>query len=345
MENKIEAQSISLPKGGGAITGIGESFSPSEFSGTASMSIPIATSSCRDAEPSLALQYSSGAGNGPFGLGFSLSTPAISRATNKGTPNYNETDHFVIDGGNYLVPLKNKPRLETLDGQEYRVQLYAPRQLNDFSLIEYWQLESEPESPASFWKVTSKDHVISIFGRTDYAQIVNPDNNSQVFSWLLEEVYDTKGNHQLYHYKKENSLNVPEEIYEKNRSIGAQRYLSCVCYGNDEPIADSILLDENLESSSIEWHFEVVFNYGEYELPTENHSNPYEAIQEWDCRPDPFSSYLPGFEVRTFRRCKGVMLFHRCDILPTLRYATDGASSPHREAFLRSTWRLTEVPR
>ncbi len=36
---------------------------------------------------------------------------------------------------------------------------------------------------------------------------------------------------------------------------------------------------------------------------------------------------------------------HLSDILPTLRYATDGASSPHREAFLRSTWRLTEVPR
>ena len=30
----------------------------------------------------------------------------------------------------------------------------------------------------------------------------------------------------------------------------------------------------------------------------------------WPCRPDPFSTYRPGFEVRTYRRCHRVLMFH-----------------------------------
>src|SRR5262249_38355173 len=30
----------------------------------------------------------------------------------------------------------------------------------------------------------------------------------------------------------------------------------------------------------------------------------------WPVRPDPFSSYRAGFDVRTYRRCKRVLLFH-----------------------------------
>lgn len=44
MENtKISAGQVSLPKGGGAIQGIGESFQATEFTGTAALSIPIPT--------------------------------------------------------------------------------------------------------------------------------------------------------------------------------------------------------------------------------------------------------------------------------------------------------------
>ncbi|MEO1373521.1 MAG: hypothetical protein AAFW70_04175 [Cyanobacteria bacterium J06635_10] len=52
MENiKISATQVSLPKGGGAIQGIGESFQANEFTGTAALSIPIPTSPCRDFAP------------------------------------------------------------------------------------------------------------------------------------------------------------------------------------------------------------------------------------------------------------------------------------------------------
>src|SRR6201982_1958324 len=62
----------SLPKGGGAIRGIGEKFAANPVTGTGSMSVPIATSPGRSGfGPQLSLSYDSGAGNGAFGFGWS----------------------------------------------------------------------------------------------------------------------------------------------------------------------------------------------------------------------------------------------------------------------------------
>jgi len=93
------APAIPLPKGGGAIRGIGEKFAANPVTGTGSLSVPIATSPGRfDFGPQLALSYNSGAGNGPFGFGWNLSLPAITRKTDKGLPQYregHESDVFI----------------------------------------------------------------------------------------------------------------------------------------------------------------------------------------------------------------------------------------------------------
>lgn len=89
----LSAPSISLPKGGGAIRGIGEKFSANPVTGTGSMTVPIATSPGRSGfGPQLALSYDSGAGNGPFGFGWSLGSPHITRKTDKGLPRYIESE-------------------------------------------------------------------------------------------------------------------------------------------------------------------------------------------------------------------------------------------------------------
>src|SRR5712691_6292017 len=81
------APSISLPKGGGAIHGIGEKFAANPVTGTGSMVVPIALSPGRSGfGPQVTLSYDSGAGNGPFGFGWSLSLPSIVRKTDKGLP-------------------------------------------------------------------------------------------------------------------------------------------------------------------------------------------------------------------------------------------------------------------
>ena len=101
--------SINLPKGGGAIKGIGEKFAANPVTGTGSITVPISTSPGRSGfGPQLSLSYDSGAGNGPFGFGWSLSLPLITRKTDKGLPRYedaSESDVFILSGAEDLVPV------------------------------------------------------------------------------------------------------------------------------------------------------------------------------------------------------------------------------------------------
>src|SRR5712692_6027894 len=61
----ISPPTPSLPKGGGAIRGIGEQFKANPATGTPSFSVPIFTTPGRGGfGPSLSLSYESGAGNG-----------------------------------------------------------------------------------------------------------------------------------------------------------------------------------------------------------------------------------------------------------------------------------------
>ena len=99
---------VSLPKGGAAVRDIGEKFSVSAATGTASLTIPVTTTPGRaDFRLSLSLSYSSGSGNGPFGLGWKLEFPAITRKTDKRLPCYADdpdADTFILAGYEDLVP-------------------------------------------------------------------------------------------------------------------------------------------------------------------------------------------------------------------------------------------------
>lgn len=66
---------------------MGEKFTANPVTGAGSLSVPLASSPGRAGfGPQLALAYDSGAGSGPFGFGWSLSIPAITRKTDKGLP-------------------------------------------------------------------------------------------------------------------------------------------------------------------------------------------------------------------------------------------------------------------
>src|SRR5512147_1440830 len=108
-DHLVKAPTVVLPKGGGAIRGMEEKFAANPVSGTGSMNVPLAISPGRSGfGPQLSLSYDSGAGNGPFGFGWSLSLPAITRKTDKGLPRYLDTDEsdvFVLSGAEDLVPV------------------------------------------------------------------------------------------------------------------------------------------------------------------------------------------------------------------------------------------------
>ncbi len=143
--SQFTAPQINLPKGGGAIRGIGEKFSANAVTGTGSLTIPIAASRARSGfTPQLSLQYDSGSGNGPFGMGWSLSTPSITRKTDKGLPQYhdrvgpavprdfNESDVFILSGAEDLVPVLRREGdgcwvSDEFERDGYCVKLYRPR--------------------------------------------------------------------------------------------------------------------------------------------------------------------------------------------------------------------------
>lgn len=312
--------SITLPKGGGAIRGIGEKFSTSPATGTGSLSVPIATSPGR-AGFALGLQlgYDSGSGNGPFGIGWHLSTPAITRKTDKGLPRYlgrNESDVFVLSGAEDLVPARVKDgagtRLDTFERGAYRVQRYRPRTEGLFARIERW---TEKATGDVHWRVTTRDNVLNVYGRSPVARIVDPEHPERIFTWLLEETRDDRGNIARYTYKAEDGAGVdPKRPSEANRfevrSDGtrvfratAQRYLKRIQYGNRVPVGH----EAPAPSKTADWLFEVVFDYGEHDdaIPTPTEARP------WPVRGDPFSSYRATFEVRTYRLCRRVLMFHR----------------------------------
>ena len=96
---QVTAPQLTLPKGGGAIRGIGEKFAANPVTGSGSMTVPIATSPGRAGfGPQLALSYDSGTGNGPFGFGWSLSLPSITRKTEKGLPRYADAEESGATG-------------------------------------------------------------------------------------------------------------------------------------------------------------------------------------------------------------------------------------------------------
>lgn len=311
---RIAVAQLSLPKGGGAIRGVGETFRTDEFTGTAALSIPIPTSPCRDSEPALSVDYDAGSGNGVFGLGFALSLPAISRKTSQGLPQYDATDVFLLSGAEDLVPVDNSQRQETFQGVPYTVTMYRPRIEGLFARIEYWQ--SQPGDDAH-WRVIDSSNVTSLFGTSANARIADPQQPEHIFQWLLAETFDARGNHTLYEYVSEDQENVPATLSEASRAQAANTYIRRIAYGNAQPFQEG-------QTASETWHFELIFDYGEYAIDPAN-ATPYQPVQTWPTRLDAFSHYQAGFEIRTRRLCQHILLFHRFEDLgpdPVLVHAT-----------------------
>jgi len=327
-----ETPSINLPKGGGAIRNMGEKFSTNPVSGTGSMSIPIATSPGRAGfGPSLALGYDSTQGNGPFGLGWDLSLAHISRRTDLGLPRYadaEDSDIFVLSGAEDLVPsyakdangnwLRDASGNYLLDEQTqdgYVIRRYQPRIESAFARIERWT--SATDHTDVHWRSLSGSNVLSIYGWDANSRIADPAQPGHIFSWLVCETRDDKGNAVQYRYKAEDGAGCnPYLPSERNRGAAADagrsanRYIKTIYYGNRQP-----LLGQNgmrpLALSAEQWAgagwmFEVVFDYGEHDpdVPTPSEVSP------WLFRADPLSSYRSGFEIRTTRLCRRVLMFH-----------------------------------
>jgi RHS repeat-associated protein len=313
--------SVALPKGGGAIRGIGEKFGVNPVTGTSSMTVPIGASPGRSGfGPHLDLTYDSGSGNGPFGFGWTLTLPSIVRKTDQGLPLYQdatESDVFILWGAEDLVPVLNEDgtRWEADDvDPDYVVHRYRPRVEGGFARIERWTRKTDSDT---HWRSISRDNILSVYGKDASSRIADPTDPTHIFRWLICEARDDRGNAVLYEYKPEDGIGADlTRAHERNRGgrddprRKTNHYLKRVRYGNRTPLLNDegqrprTLLDAQIGHAG--WMFEVVFDYGEHD---EQAPTPQE-VAPWSYRIDPFSWYRPGFEVRTTRLCRRVLIFH-----------------------------------
>ncbi|MCP3953809.1 MAG: toxin, partial [Desulfobacterales bacterium] len=331
---------------------MGEKFGTNPVTGTGSMTVPIPVSPGRGGfGPQLSLSYDSGSGNGPFGFGWSLTSPSITRKTDKGLPQYldaEESDVFLLSGAEDLVPVyrqdsdrswitahpgyQRDPEGFWVRDQEDRlviheeehdghsVRRYRPRIEGLFARIERW---TEQTTGDVHWRSITRENVTTIYGQDNNSRIFdpaddNPEHPTRTFSWLICASYDDKGNAVVYEYVGEDDAKVDYgRTNERNRTRTANRYLKRIKYGNRV----SRLIKPDLDQA--QWLFEVVFDYdeGHYEkLPTdpakpEDEQHRFSlasacADGPWPVRPDPFSSYRSGFEIRSYRRCRRILMFH-----------------------------------
>jgi RHS repeat-associated protein len=295
---KLELPAIALPKGGGAIRGLGEKLTVGP-TGSASFGVPIPMSAARGGAgtPQLSLVYDSSAGNGVFGLGWSVSLPAIARKTEKLLPRYRDgeaSDVFVMSGVEDLVPALVAPswQPDVVERDGYRIERYRPRLEGTFARIERW---TERATGTAHWRSTTGDNVTTIFGRSECTRIADPTDPTHVFKWLIEEVRDDRGNVVSYEYAADDASALDRtRPDERHRVVTANRYLKRVRYGNQTPFV------------AAEWHFETVFDYGDHDEAVP----PLEPDRPVPRRLDPFSTYRAGFEIRTFRLCRRVLVFH-----------------------------------
>ena len=237
---------------------------------------------------------------------------------------------------------------DDIDG--YRVQRYRPRVEGLFARIERW---SKIGSAGDVhWRSISKDNILSLYGTDGDSRIVDPLDDSRIFSWLICESRDDKGNGIRYLYKNEDGVyrlkrgqvDPLQQSHQRNRGNAsdrartAQRYLQRVLYCNVKPLLNAqgqrprylSDLPKPPGKTSADWLFEVRFDYGELDDddPTRQPELP------WLYRPDAFSSYRSGFEVRTCRRCERVLMLHH---IPDQPEGPDGAAQPGYTGVVRST--------
>jgi hypothetical protein len=167
----VTSQTVKLPSSPGSVRGLSEDATVSGFTGQVEYTVPIPLPKGPGGlGPTLSLAYAGELGNGPVGIGWSLSPPIVWRSLRLGVPDYGVSDELQISGigtGGQLVPLASG---------EYRVEGqghgYVGRAVDGgFELV-------------------GPDGLVYRFGTTAAGRKAS---GSAVAVWYLEEVRDVAG--------------------------------------------------------------------------------------------------------------------------------------------------------
>lgn len=230
-KNGVSPNVVSLPSGPGTIEGLGESFQPLLNTGTARYAVRIPLPKGHNT-PELKLQYESGFGDGPAGIGWVYGPGSIARQVDKGIPRYvegpngtdddgdgaideaDETDAYLGPDGEELVPVG--------DGV-YRARIEG-------GFARYRKL-------AAGWEITLRNGTQLEFGTTAAGRVADAAG-SKIFRWLPERSTDTNGNVIEYRWGSfpgsDNQKYLREIRYGAGAPPWATFYFAAFSYG-DKP--------------------------------------------------------------------------------------------------------------
>lgn len=171
--------------------------SPHDLTGSLVYSIDLASPPGRnELQPSLKLIYNSNDWDytSPFGLGWSINIPYIERINKYGTDRLYSTSTPSYFYSSLSGELATTTATTT----------FAARN-DDGSFITYTFSGDE-------WLATDKNGNQYIFGTSTLSRQDNPDDSSQVFKWMLEEIRDANDNYIKYEYYKDNGQIYPSRV-------------------------------------------------------------------------------------------------------------------------------------
>jgi RHS repeat-associated protein len=227
--------------------------------GDANMNYPIKVpAGLGGLQPSLAIGYNSGAGNGWMGEGWDLQgLSAITVDTRWGTPMFGgeETELYTLDGemlvypGGYLphrhnnvsetstkITTARQPRNVTGKKQFYL------RKNHDFTLI-----EREGNSTDTYsWTVTSTNGTKSYYGGSDNSVIKN--SQGQIVHWALRMVEDTHGNRMLFTYQNNTNVDIGTG---NNANGGTYFHIQKITYGKNQDYSVNFVTENSVSRKDI----------------------------------------------------------------------------------------------
>jgi len=170
-------------------------------------------------------------------------------------------------------------------GGDAAVTRYRPRTETSFSRIEH---HHDAGAKTNYWEVRSRDGTVSRYGSepapaaswTDPAVVADPQDTERRHAWKLTETRDPFGNQVRFDY-------IRDSVREDGPHRWDQVYLSQIRY----------------------------VDYG-------NTANPDFLVHvrfHYEDRPDPFSEYRSGFEVRTIKRCKRIEIWTNATVQQRVR--------------------------
>lgn len=294
--------------------GLGEKFAPDLHTGTGNFTVPLAPPAGRNGfQPQLALAYSTGAGNGLFGLGWRLGVAGIVRKTSHGLPRYRDDaadpsarDVFILSGAEDLVFVG-----PFADENGAAAERYRPRTEGLFAEILRYRRATDG---TDYWRIRTKDGLVSTYGTNpaagarprypagetdagDRAIVHRPDRLTDIFAWHLTLTEDPFGNRIEY-------------LYGADAGAGDG-------HSWRQPLLREIRYADFGDRATPQFLVTVRFEYGP--------------------RPDAFSDRRPGFELRTTRRCRAIQTTtHAGRDRPVRRYEFTYGDDPRTRVSLLS---------